>query len=57
MKIVLQIKIIVSKFLNCSANDPDIWIFIAFIYWIIVKGLNFPRKYYSATKKMKSCHL
>ena len=37
MKIVLQIKIIVSKFLNCSANDPDIWIFIAFIYWIIVE--------------------
>lgn len=57
MKIILQIKIIVNKFLNCSANDPDIWIFIAFIYWIIVKGLNFPRKYYSATKKMKSCHL
>ena len=57
MKIILQIKIIVNKFLNCSANDADIWIFMAFIYWTIVKGLNFLRKCYSATKKLKSCHL
>ena len=57
MKLILQIKIIVNKFLNCSAKDPDICIFIAFFYWTIVKGLNFPRKYYSAIKKMKSCHL